>query len=475
MKYNHPFERYAPYTDLQKLLEYSNRPLRKCLRVNTLKCSNERIKAWGAERGWSLEGVPWCEEGFFIEREDRSQALGKDLLQLTGAFYIQEASSMLPPMLLSPKPGEVVLDMAAAPGSKTSQMAAMMENQGVIIANDVQENRLWTLKTACHRLGVANTIVTKKVGQWFAKHLTEKFDAILCDAPCTAQGTVRKDSDALKYCSQESIDKMARLQVQLLSSAIHALKVGGRVVYSTCTLTREENEGVIAEVLNIFGDQISVLHPGLVFKSESWIEKPISDSVILQRSLGLSMEFPALRLWPQTFDSEGFFAVLLQKNAPTKDPESMDIVAPQEILYPEARMREVGNALRKVYGTDFLDEGDRLWQREDQLMLLTKDASNYSLPLQDYALGLPFCKILPDKRVRIAHELATLRGHRATEERLDVDGAQLDTLLKGQDSVCDEGLKGDCLLFYKDVCIGRGLAKNGVLKNNLPRTMILPG
>lgn len=470
----HPFQAYARFTDLERLKEYSARPLRKCIRVNTLKLSTEQMQAEAEERGWALERVPWCEEGFFLEREDRSKALGRDLLQLTGHFYMQEASSMLPPALLAPRAGEAVLDMAAAPGSKTSQMAALMRNAGVIVANDVQENRLWTLKTACHRLGVANTIVTKKVGQWFAKHLTERFDAVLCDAPCTAQGTVRKDSDALNYCSRESVEKMARLQVQLLSSAIHALKVGGRVVYSTCTLTPEENEGVVAEVLNIFGDQVSVLHPGLIFKSEEWINSPIADSDTVQQSLGLPRPFPALRLWPQTFDSEGFFAVLLQKNAPTKDPEPMDIVAPQEILYPLARMGEVAAALEKLYGTDFLDPGDRLWQLGDQLLLLTKDASDWSLPLRDYALGLPFCKLLPDRRVRIAHELATLRGQRATRGRLEVDAGQLETLLKGQDPPCAPDLAGDCLLFSRGVCLGRGLAKNGVLKNNLPRTMILP-
>lgn len=473
MDVKHPFQRYEDYTDLKKLLHYSSLPLRKCLRVNTLKCSNERVAAWGRERGWSLESVPWCNEGFFIEREDRSQALGKDLLQLTGGFYIQEASSMLPPAILCPKPGETVMDMAAAPGSKTSQMAAMMQNKGTIIANDVQETRLWTLKAACHRLGVANTIVTKKVGQWFAKHMTERFDAILCDAPCTAQGTVRKDSDALRYCSQESIEKMARLQVQLLSSAIHALKVGGRVVYSTCTLTPEENEGVIAEVLSIFGDQVSVLHPGLYCKSSLWMKDPIFDSHRVQESMGIARKFEALRLWPQTFDSEGFFAVLLEKRAPTKDPEQMDIVPPQEILYPEARMREIGAALAKLYGTDFLDDGDRLWQREDQLMLLTKDASAFSLPLEDYALGLPFCKVLPDKRVRISHELVTLRGNRASQATLAVTQEQCATLLKGQDITCDAGLYGDLLLFFEGICIGRGLAKNGILKNNLPRTMVL--
>ncbi len=307
----HPFDRYADFTDLAVLKEASGRPLRKCLRVNTLKTSIEKVKQWGDRKGWKLESVPWCPEGFFIDREDRSEALGRDLLHLVGHFYMQEASSMLPVSLLAPKPEESVLDMSAAPGSKTSQSAALMNNTGVIIGNDVQENRLWTLKTALHRLGVLNVIVTKKVGQWFAKHMTDRFDAVLCDAPCTAQGTARKDSDALKYCSLENIKKMSRLQFQLLSAAIHTAKVGGRIVYSTCTLTPEENEGVIWLILNTFGDQVEVLDPGLADNFDYKIA--INDSHIVQKAIGVPDDrlFPALRLWPQTYDTEGFFSVLL--------------------------------------------------------------------------------------------------------------------------------------------------------------------
>ncbi len=469
----HPFERYAPFVDVELLKEYSSRPLRKCLRVNTLKTTAQKVRQWGDGKGWKMDQVPWCPEGFFIDREDRSEALGRDVLQLLGHFYIQEASSMLPPALLGVRPGESVLDVAAAPGSKTSQMAATMQNTGVIIANDVQETRLWTLKTAMHRLGVTNTIVTKKVGQWFSKHMTERFDAVLCDAPCSAQGTARKDSDALKYCSTENIEKMARLQVQILRSAIDSAKVGGRIVYSTCTLTPEENEGVIMEILNTFGDQIEVLDPGLHLNKADWIDRCISDSHKVQDALGVTAKFPALRLWPQTCDTEGFFAVLLRKKAPTKDVEHMDWVPPQELPLPRARTAEVGRALEQVFGTTFMREGDTLWQREEQVLLLAADAANFLMPMQDYALGLPFAKLLSDHRVRVSHEIVTLRGGEATSGRHVVSFDELITLLKGQDITCPLNLEKDHLLFFDDICIGRGLAKNGSMKNNLPRTMML--
>lgn len=461
------FERYGAFTDLALLKEWSAKPLRKSLRVNTLKMSVADFQIAAAKRGWKLQPVPWCAEGFFIDREDRSIALGRDLLHQTGCFYMQEAASMLPPSLLAVQPGETVLDMSAAPGSKTTQVAGAQQGSGVIIANDVQENRLWTLKANVHRLGVTNVVITKKVGQWFAKHMTERFDRVLCDAPCTAQGTVRKDSDALQYCGLENIEKMARLQVQLLEAAIHATKTGGCVVYSTCTLTPEENEGVVLQMLEKFGDRITIEAP-----EGEWAHTPIEDSAVVQRALGSEKTHPMVRLWPQTLDTEGFFSVILRKNAPTKDPEGMDRVLPQEEPLPPRRINEAMQHFTQLYGTSFVRDRETLYQLGENLLLTTADVAHCHLPVQDFSLGLPFAKLLKDGRVRIAHETATLRGHEATSGTLMLSSEQLADILDGRDTPCDPALRGDMLLLAEGRCIGRGLAKDGLLKNNLPRLMI---
>ncbi len=461
------FERYGAWTDLHRLKEISAVPLRKSLRVNTLKMSVAEFETAARSRGWALVPVPWCPEGFFIEREDRTRALGRDLLHQVGCFYMQEAASMLPPALLDAQPGEAVLDMSAAPGSKTSQVAARQQGKGVIVANDVQENRLWTLKSNIHRLGATNVVITKKVGQWFAKHFTERFDRVLCDAPCTAQGTVRKDSDALQYCGIENIEKMARLQFQLLEAAIHAAKTGGRIVYSTCTLTPEENEGVVLKILAHFGGRVTVEMP-----VGEWCAQPIEDSIRVQQSIDPTAAHPMLRLWPQTLDTEGFFAVILKKNAPTKDPEEMDVVKPQEEPLPPRRIKEAMEHFTELYGTPFLRDAETLYQLGENILLTTHDVARFDLPVQDFSLGLPFAKLLKDGRVRIAHETATLRGHEATKGTLVLDTQQLIDILDGKDTACDPTLRGDMLLIAEGRCIGRGLAKDGLLKNNLPRLMI---
>jgi 16S rRNA (cytosine1407-C5)-methyltransferase len=358
------FNRYAGFTDLAALNDFSSKPLRKSMRVNTLKSSTENFKAWAAKKDWVLTPVPWCPEAFFIDRENREEALGKDLLHLLGHTYMQEAASMLPVELLQPQPGESIFDMSAAPGSKTTQAGAKMQGRGVIVANDVQEKRLWTLKSSLHRCGVHNNIVTKKVGQWFARHMTERFDRVLCDAPCTAQGTVRKDSDALDYCSIENIEKMARLQYQLLESAIDSAKIGGRIVYSTCTLAPEENEGVIAQIIERFEGKVEVVDPRtLDIVPEGTWDKAIEDSIKAQHAFGIKGDMPLLRLWPQTFNTEGFFCAVLIKKERTRDVEPVEWRKFQEQYIGKRNMQEIVAQLENRFGSTFFEEGDALFER----------------------------------------------------------------------------------------------------------------
>ncbi|OGJ57926.1 hypothetical protein A2881_04585 [Candidatus Peribacteria bacterium RIFCSPHIGHO2_01_FULL_55_13] len=474
-----PLDRYAPFTDLAALKAASAKPLRKCIRVNTLKTSVAAVQERAQELGWTLTPVPWCTEGFFIDREDRTEAIGKELLHLLGHVYLQEASSMLPPVMLGAKPGEVVLDMCAAPGSKTTQIAAMMEGRGVIIANEVQEKRMWTLNTSCQRSGVTHVILTKKVGQWFGKQMTEKFDRVLCDAPCTAQGTVRKDIDALDYCGPENIGKMARLQLEILEAAVHAAKVGGTIVYSTCTLTPEENEGVVLQTLNKFSEQLEVMDPRQcgIRNSECGITKAIEDSNIVQKYLRENSEFRIphsefVRIWPQTEDTEGFFCAVLRKKASTRPVERLPAVPRREERFARATEAEIKKRIVDMYGTDFLHEGELLVHRGDLVLLTTEAAAALMMPVVDYSMGIPYAKGLKDGRFRITDELAVARGMEAKQGTLVVGDSDLQELLEGQNIECREDAQGDVIVQWKGLAVGRGLAKEGFLKNRLSRWMV---
>lgn len=477
-KRQHPFDSYAPFTDLAALHAYSDRPLRKSVRVNTIKCSVEAFQAWAAQKEWSLTPVPWSPESFYVDRTVRDQALGRDLLHLLGHFYMQEAASMLPVALLDPQPGQVILDMSAAPGSKTTFIAARMQSRGVVVANDVQEKRLWTLKHACQRLGVTNAIIVKKVGQWYAKHMTERFDSVLCDAPCTAQGTVRKDSDALQYCSADNTQRMARLQRDLLEAAVHATRVGGRIVYSTCTLTPEENEMVVASILNKFSTQLRVVHPQDLQVGTNWHAAAIEDSLRVQRTLRvdhadlLRDDMPLLRLWPQTYDTEGFFCAVLTKVAPTRDPLPMDTVPFQETVLPKGRQRRFAEELEKRYGCSFLHDGEELFERASELLLTTEEVGRFPLPVQDYALGLPFARRIDDAEVRLNHECIGLRGHEATQCLRVLTDEELEDVLEGRDVSNPDDRRGDVLLRWRHLTLGSGLGQEGVIKNRLSRWLV---
>lgn len=478
MQFMRAFDRYASFTDLAALNEASSKPLRKSLRVNTLKCSIPQFLSWAKSKKWILEPVPWCPEAFFIDRVDREEALGKDLLHILGGFYMQEAASMLPVALLDPKPGDRVLDMSAAPGSKSTQIAARMENRGALIANDVQEKRIWSLISNLQRCGVANVVVTRKVGQWFAGNMTEMFDRVLCDAPCTAQGTVRKDSDALTYCSLDNIGKMAKLQRELLESAVHACKVGGRIVYATCTLTPEENEEVVVSILNKFSDQLSVLNPAEILSHD--FGKPIEDSNRVQASLERGASVPMIRLWPQTFDTEGFFSVVLEKRAPTRDDRSRDLEKHRYPVMPKARSANVTDSLEEWYGTSFVTPDEILVENKEQLSVFHSDVLLLPLPVNPYLSGMPFAKTTTHGFPRISHEMATLRGHLATKQVLTLSEADLKASLKGtnvkvESSGCEDGdvllaVKFDAL--EKPIIVGRGMLKAGTVLNRLPREVV---
>ena len=238
-------ERYKKLTDFEKFKACSLTFLRRSIRVNTLKIDVESVKMRLA-KDWKLDQVPWCKEGFWIEHNEGRRDVGNLMEHVLGYIYIQEAVSMIPPLVLDPKPGETVLDMCAAPGSKTTQIAAMMQNKGLLIANDYKGLRVALLGMNIQRMGITNCIITLMEGQRF-KDI--EFDKILVDAPCSGTGTIRKSYKTLRIWNPQTIKRLVGTHRQLLSNAFSNLKKGGTLVYSTCSCEPEENEGVISSFL----------------------------------------------------------------------------------------------------------------------------------------------------------------------------------------------------------------------------------
>jgi NOL1/NOP2/sun family putative RNA methylase len=217
-------------------------PLYNSARINTLKIEREKLLGRLREGGVVFRSFEWYPMGLKLDIESP----GKLLENLLGHIHIQEELSMVPPLILDPHPGECVLDMCASPGSKTTQIAQMMENKGLVIANEPSLARVAPLRSNCERLGVLNVAVTRYDGRNFPRG---SFDRVLVDAPCSSEGRERRGPGTLARCSRERSLDLKALQVGLLKNALRLARPGGVVVYSTCTYAPEENELVVQEAI----------------------------------------------------------------------------------------------------------------------------------------------------------------------------------------------------------------------------------
>jgi NOL1/NOP2/sun family putative RNA methylase len=291
------------------------------IRCNTLKISPEKLIEKLKEKDWIIS-QPWKEYPEVIIVEGKKPTgkeseilnekklaklepgeLGRSLEHLLGYYYIQELSSMLPVIAMNPKEGELYLDLCAAPGSKTTQAAAKMNNRGTIIANEVSMGRMRILASNLERCGVTNTIITRKEGRALSKNLEKtnlKFDKILVDAPCSGEGTIRSSPKTYLMWNPKTIQSLSHLQKQLFRKSFEKLKVGGEMVYSTCTHAPEENEEVVSSILEELEGQIEIIKFKLPIKTRpgitQWKNKTYNEKVKLSK-----------RIYPQDNNTEGFF------------------------------------------------------------------------------------------------------------------------------------------------------------------------
>lgn len=236
--------------------------------------------------------------------------LGRSLEHMLGYYYVQELASMLPALSFGTKikPGQRILDLAASPGSKTTQIAAKMENKGTLIANDISVSRIKILASNAERCGVANLILTKKEGASLCKNLEKLkiyFDKILIDAPCSGEGTLRTAPKTGKMWNIHTVRKLSRIQKNLVANAIKILKPGGEIIYSTCTHAPEENEEVIDFTLRNFKN-INVKNISLPVKFRKGLTK-------WQDKTYLNDVKKTCRIYPHDNNTEGFFIAKLKK------------------------------------------------------------------------------------------------------------------------------------------------------------------
>jgi len=293
-------DRYKSIVDDDtKFSESIREPLKQSFRINTLKGDERAILDKLREYDPKITKVPWCETGYVSELTN----LGSSLEHFTGQIYIQELTSMMPPLVARDLIGEnTVLDCCAAPGSKTTQIAAIMKNKGHIIANDSRHTRLKSLRGNLDRLGVTNTTVTLRD---FKSFPNTEADLYFVDAPCSSEGTIRKKNSVARLWKEKDYERFGKLQKGLLSKACEMASTGSTVVYSTCTFAPEENERVVSEILREQTVKIQKIEinglksmKGITEWKEEIYEKEVEK---------------CMRIWPHHNDTDGFFVARFEK------------------------------------------------------------------------------------------------------------------------------------------------------------------
>ncbi len=449
-------------SEKDQFFECVDQELPHTIRFNDLKGNDSELKSFFEEQGFICENFPGFSDVYRLVFQP--YPIGKSLSHFLGHFYIQDIASMLPPRVLQPQPGELVLDMSAAPGSKTTQIAIMMQNKGLVVANDVVQKRLRALINNLIRMGVVNTAVVKNYGESFGNQYFEIFDKILLDPACSGLGTLHKNPEVLSWWTPNHCIRLAASQRSLLSSAIKALKPGGNLVYSTCTLTPEENEEVIDFAVREFPVELEpfeipelVTRPGLTrFK-----EKEYHTSLELTR-----------RLYPFENQTEGFFLARLHKREPMvrggyrkeRKPYIMNFISDQKS--PVKKYLD-------YFADQFRIERDLF---SDYRYSIDKDINAVSRELADFVFrsrplksGLTVGRTLTHIG-KLTTEGVHLFGANAQGNTIELNNPDdLENFVNRLELSAPDGVNGQVMVTYKGLLIGYGLADGRKLKSQFPK------
>jgi NOL1/NOP2/sun family putative RNA methylase len=294
--------------EFEAFLAHYDEPAEIGLRVNTLKL----IPAAFAERTpFKLAPVPWAPAGFLVDSSERP---GKHPYHTAGLYYLQDPAAMAVTELLNPQPGERILDLAAAPGGKTTHIAARMQNRGLLIANDLMAHRAQVLAKNIERWGATNTVVLNETPARLAAHFGAFFDRVLVDAPCSGEGMFRKEPATRSDWMPKLVESCALRQDTILAEAALLVRPGGILVYSTCTFTPTEDEGSIARFLTKhpeFEIESPPRYPGFSPGRPDWLDDEHLQNPALKQ---------LIRLWPHNAPGEGHFIAVLRKTSGEENP-----------------------------------------------------------------------------------------------------------------------------------------------------------
>ncbi len=433
--------------EYEEFFETYGQPRHYGLRVNTLKISVEELLKISP---FKLESIPWAPDGFYYPE---GESPGRHPFYHAGLYYIQEPSAMLPGHILGALPGERVLDLCAAPGGKTVQIAAGMKGRGLLVANDISADRVKALVKNIELCGVRNAMVLNEAPEKLADRFAGWFDRVLVDAPCSGEGMFRKDEDAARSWESFKCEVCSGMQRSILQSAGRLLKPGGILVYSTCTFSPEEDEVMIAEFLNN-NDCYEVVNidktGGMEDGRPEWADCN-----------------PALagtaRLWPHRVRGEGHFAAMLRKKGEPPEPPHKSDAAAQPVYgdLPPSYLRFAEQNLNILPGGCYFRKGRNLYALPEA----PPDLDGLKVAKFGWFLGE-----LDGERFEPSHSLAAALGKGDFKRTTDFepDSREVRSYLKGETLLVDgeKGLTGICAGGYS---LGWAKQTGDMLKNLYPK------
>ena len=411
--------------EYDEYLRSLQRPRAVALRFNPLKGDIPALPFVG-------EPVPWEPMGYYYDPDSRP---GLHPYHEAGVYYLQEASAMASAALLEPQPGEIILDLCAAPGGKSTQIAGRMQGQGLLVSNEIHPKRAKVLSRNIERLGIGNAVVTGEAPAALADRFPGFFHLIMVDAPCSGEGMFRKEEAAITDWSEENVEMCARRQAEILDCAAAMLRPGGRLVYSTCTFAPQEDEEAVEAFL--------ARHPE--FEAE-----PVNAPWFQESRPGM------YRLWPHKLLGEGHFAAVLRKMDCRE--ETADVNPDKPMPLPKAFLtfaKELDIALPDGQAVTF---GDTLYWMPPQMPALHR--------LRVLRPGLELGALKKD-RFEPAHALALWLKHCKNEISLSPESKELAAYLHGEAIPC--AVRGWCLVKAGDYSLGWGKGDGNQLKNHYPK------
>ena len=409
--------------EYEEYLRALQRPRAVALRFNPLKGEAPDLP-------FVREPVPWEPQGFYYDPQARP---GLHVYHEAGVYYLQEASAMAPAALLDPQPGELICDLCAAPGGKSTQIAGRMGGSGLLVSNEIHPKRAKILSRNIERLGIANAVVTNESPAALAERMPGFFHRVMVDAPCSGEGMFRKEEAAVTDWSVETVQMCARRQAEILDCAARLLRPGGRLVYSTCTFAPEEDEEAVTAFL--------ARHPDFALE-------PVAAPWFQESAPGM------YRLWPHKLRGEGHFAAVLRKMGCSDAPAAVfsGPALPQSV---RRFLEELGIRLPPGQAVSF---GEALFWMPSQMPPLHR--------LKVLRAGLELGTVKKD-RFEPAHALALWLSGCARTLSLPPDGPQIAAYLHGEALPCAD--RGWLLVKAGAYPIGWGKGDGSLLKNHYPK------